>query len=884
MTDTADVQDIANLKLDAEAAENIVNGPSDFGGTGYVTTRLGEVVPTMAKVAEDAQATADIEIAAAEAAKEASETIVEAAGVVSFFDTKAAADLAVGSLAENDVVMVFVDETSDSKRVYYRKETGALVKKVELPRSTDFDFATMAEITAAAAAGELDAGRDFFVVGGYTAANDCPLMVYGRTAVDPLHDLEIDVQGGTWLEYVMQSMLLPSSHGGAQEGADNITAFRRCSEYLTYGGAGDVGQIGKLIIDQKYSTISDTWAITDGVQSSTDFQRIEVEGGGIAHNGETTFGGGIIEADFRDGGNNRIYDRPIIAIQGGRDVRLAGMTIDGGIDYDAEFDFDGLANRDMLDIANWDALGGAGRYRPYGLMVDPWAGTEQAEDYATPYVPARHAPGLTWGRALSSKVIFEQLLLTRMNTGIGVQPADVSGNGDFVKVRDCEFRQVPRGFSIGTTQGRNAECRNLVFSDVHTCFTNNAHGQQQGKFGAALRDISTFGFVKQVFDFGTLPILGAGTSIENLYCEKTWQLGTLRDNSTTDPAFKVEHFEIDVRAAQTDALGVPTFLIDAPDGTQASVILENGRITSAGPVRFEPAHMEFDDVNTVIDEALTGPIAPHIAMAHNASLGIERNPYYQTPGKITSTLFNVDTGAAINTGRRTIDGAFRDGKRDRCLPDWIMRFIAGNSIRQAPIEKIMSLRERTLSNSGHITSASLSGKTLSVQFASLTDDEAMRWGALPGDRIIHRESGTLFRIRNRTGVSVTADMLTNFYDAGGSNFQPIDTVDLTTGNLQLLNSRHYCLSEKTKMTFTSGSNIATDVGRVHDGFSAYLDTDLAVGDYLAIDGGDDLILFEDEAEITAIDGVAGTVTFSGNARLSGTFVLNQFIRAGAPNV
>lgn len=93
-------------------------------GTQVVVTApgpQGTVTAALQALADAADASADVAVAAS-----------EASGNVLFFDTKAAAEAALSGLSEQQIVEVLVDESYGDARTRYRVETGALVFKLAL--------------------------------------------------------------------------------------------------------------------------------------------------------------------------------------------------------------------------------------------------------------------------------------------------------------------------------------------------------------------------------------------------------------------------------------------------------------------------------------------------------------------------------------------------------------------------------------------------------------------------------------------------------------------------------------------------------------------------------------------------------------------------------
>lgn len=122
--------------------------------------------------------------ASAEAAEIAADAISDTAGVVAWYDTKAAATAALGGLAEGAVVGVLVDETQASQRTLYRVEGAALVFKTAAGPSTTPQSRSFLADTAAAFVNFLQSGLDAIVRTVQNKLEDTvSVLDYGSAAV-----------------------------------------------------------------------------------------------------------------------------------------------------------------------------------------------------------------------------------------------------------------------------------------------------------------------------------------------------------------------------------------------------------------------------------------------------------------------------------------------------------------------------------------------------------------------------------------------------------------------------------------------------------------------------------------------------------------------------
>ena len=256
------------------------------------------------------------------------------------------------------------------------------------------------------------------------------------------------------------------------------------------------------------------------------------------------------------------------------------------------------------------------------------------------------------------------------------------------------------------------------------------------------------------------------------------------------------------------------------------------------------------------------------------------DPLNLRPQQVRFSRADLDTGT-LNDDIGPDEAFFQDTGRDTCIPLAVWEFSRQSERYSLPTRKRLNYYER--SRGVHFSSVDLSGKTLTLEFNSLSDHEAMRLGVLPGDVVRDKTTGMIFFIRSRVGTTVIAEAQNNYRDDGTGAFVTLETFDPLSGGLQFINSRMYTPSYLTLADFTDGSNVATSAAS-NDGFSAYLDTDVQVGDYLFVDQDADRVMANGESEVVAIDTANDTITFAGNARATvARKQLSQWIRQAPPN-
>lgn len=625
----------------------------------------------------------------------------------------------------------------------------------------------------------------------------------------------------------------------------------------------------------------------------TSFTAAHIFGDGPNYRCENSFAGTAIITTKAD--------RPVINFQGQRAGSLQGLSIRGQqYSYLETNGFGGLTPTiDDLNPANWidPTLLAANpnmdsRYAPYAaITVDAYSGPQPSPAYPTVNYPNFLGAGIAqYGKALSSVVLVRDVSIHGFVAGAVVHPSGSDGNGDFVRFENVTIELCKYGISIGQTQSRNVEMNSVNLDKMYVCITNVAHGKQQGVLGGSIVNCH-FGSCIKVFQ---LNIFAKPLTFLNCYAESLYQIGELYATSSNEPplVFQTCQFSFDTQNATR---GVPAYLLGFSDpnniagGTAQTVSFINCDINNYPSVAvFGVNSPLFENCRFRSGERDTGPKdaggtnRQYVAYATNATQDgvIVINDAPSLIHRIVSLAWNVDT---LGSGAAAYGGAPSDNARATLLPIYARQAIWAQSAADeygAPIALPRRTNEFAKSS---LASCSLTNKTLTFTFSSRSDSAFAYQGPDVGDIVVDKNTGSTFFVRNRSSLTITAELQNN-YKASGGGFTTLQAFSTTAGSFVFINSRFYILPRYLRGDSTSGnavlSNCATD-----NGFAAWYDAQIAVNDWLFVNEFTNRWIAPGNTEITARDQGAGTITLSGNAARTLTREpLMLFIRQAATGV
>ena len=677
--------------------------------------------------------------------------------------------------------------------------------------------------------------------------------------------MKIQSADGAHWEFIPENGVINEKQaGGVGDGiADDTQAIQAAIDFAIYERPpfNSAQPVDVLILGPR-CLITDTIHIGYG----ETIHGCNVRGIGRKRRGEIIYVGTALISAFTD--------RPIVNFQGIRGGILRDIWLEGALDYSG---FNPHGYEATLE-STWDTLGGGGRYNPYAaITIDAFSGNRPVASYPDANYPAFLGSQAQYNKTFSSDILIDNVGVRRVNTAVAVQPSDFDSNGDFVKIVNCNFEDCKYGISIGNGQSRNVEIRNLVGANMFVTFTNNAHGRQIGRFGGPIVNVSLGGIIGRIFRFGSTTQLGT-TLFTTLYVEGLDRIGDFTGDTASEGNLTFDSCLFSFR--HNDLRGVPASVMG--QSNSSSFVFKGCRFVNAPSVySFKLPRVYMEQCSSSVSNRTGGPVPLYEAFAHNAtSGGVIFDPLNLRPQQIRFSRADLVTGA-MGDDLGPDEVFYQTTTRDSCIPLAIWEYSRLSERYALPSRKRFNYYERT--RGVHFSSVDLAGKTLTLVFNSLTDNEAMRLGALPGDIIRDKTTGMVFFIRSRVADTVIAEAQNNYRDDGTGTFVTLEPFDPNSGGLQFLNSRYYTPSFLTLGDFQLGSNVATNAAR-NDGFANYLNTDVAIGDYLFADQDPDRVMSNGEAEVVAIDTAAKTITFAGNARNTvSRKQLDQWIRQAPPN-
>lgn len=655
--------------------------------------------------------------------------------------------------------------------------------------------------------------------------------------------------------------------------ADDTAAIQAAINAAIYNGVGQTSGIKQTVyIPAGKYLISDTIQLGYG----TSFNSVVVEGDGYRYRTENNFDGTGIIVTFSD--------RPAFNFQGSRGSVLRGVGITGLlVNYIESNQMGGIGTPVINDTiaANWNdpALAATqdSRYAPYAaITIDAYSGNRPAVSYPDVTYPAFLGAVAQYNKNFSSDVLIEDVYVQGFTVAVANQPCDADGNGDFTLLRRCYFERCKWGVSVGNTQSRNVRIEAMKASSMYAVFTNNQHGRQQGKFGGEIADLSIFGAIN-IFQFGSF--YAGPITFTNLYGELLWRLGDQTATSTNEHPYIFNGCEFRF-GSQDDTRGVPATVLGGAANVGSFVF--DGCVFEGYPsvLSFNYNGLVFSGGTFFRVDTRTNP---YQQFAHNATCGglvtfQINNPEYSD---MRVKIYNLDTNAVEGVTART--ALWSKGTRKNCIPFYAMNVKATDEVYDSFVSTTKYFTGAE--NKSVFSSLTLVNKTLTGTFTARADWQFMNLGPLPGDVIWDDATGMVFFVRSRTTTTFIAEAQNNYKSNGSGGFNTITAFSTTVGNLYIRNSRIYTPQYYMRGDTTSGSTTITNVAR-DDGFSAWFNSQIAVGDAFAIRPTQDNWLSEATPFIAARDQSVPSITLvaSTGLRTQVRYRFNAFIRLPPANV
>jgi hypothetical protein len=330
-------------------------------------------------------------------------------------------------------------------------------------------FVTLAELL------EARPSREFSVVGvlGVGIPGEGAAL-YRRVGREPFHPGKVRSADGAWWEIVPGDCVNVLQFGAIGDGAsDDGKAIQAAIDYAIFAEGGPK----RVFLPARRYLVGDTLHVGYGDR----FVTLELLGEP-----------GLASADERPLGLYPTFnDRPCLNVQGGKRVRLRGLSLFGvNRDY-LRGRYDQLEDRGRR--ADWmgPALtpGSNDRHAPYaGIVIDGYAGPPPPRRYPAVVYPSFLGVQTQYGKNFSGDIILEDCRVEGFCVGVAVQPGVVpdASNGDFITYRDCSLNFNVVGIADGHADSR---CNNIVNSRLHFCHTaidSVGYGPGAGTFIAAI--------------------------------------------------------------------------------------------------------------------------------------------------------------------------------------------------------------------------------------------------------------------------------------------------------------------------------------------------------------------------------------------------------------
>jgi len=508
-----------------------------------------------------------------------------------------------------------------------------------------------------------------FVAGALVAGRGQAL--YRRVEREPFHLGKVQSADGAWWEIVPGDIVSVLQFGASGDGErDDAASIQAAIDYAAYAD----GAPRRIFIPAAHYRVDETIHVGYGDR----FVTLELLG-------EAGFTG----ADKAAGIYPSFNDRPCLNVQGGRRVRLRGLTIFGVNRDHLRENYDRFGDRGRRGDWLGPALGpdSDSRHAPYaGIAIDAYAGPTPPRPYPPVRYPAFVRAACQYKRNFSSDTIIEDCRIEGFCVAVAVQPGlppDAS-NGDFITYRDCSFNFNVVAIADGHSDARCNNIENSRLHFNHTAIDTLTYGPGAGNFVAEICG-SSFDNVWQVLNIdvggsktqGPFVLKFDGCSAESVY-----HLGRAYGSGPGAPGLSFEgcKFEFSIKNAEFS----PTVLLSCGSGvaTFRNCIFQGG----SGLARFDAVvdldglaftHPQCDIFDTAsaagrLAKSFTGQVWA------NAARGVRATPgeFFDFSGSALgfATVAGFDS-RAFAIGRET-----DAGEGGRPIPWWVETLADGRSM------------------------------------------------------------------------------------------------------------------------------------------------------------------------------------------------------------
>ncbi len=655
---------------------------------------------------------------------------------------------------------------------------------------------------------------------------------------------------------------------GAPEGGDITAAVQKAVDVaLGYYGAPQVK--ASVLIDVSTGTLSETIHLGYG----DALKGIRIRGLGINY----AFPG------YGTRLTTTMVNRPAFAVTAARSTVISDLYLIGPATSAITSALGSPTITNVAEATYDTALTSAGittgrRYAPHAaIAIDPYAGTKPGTAYPDVTPPASIASGFTqYGKAGSSAVVVDNVMIEGYEVGIAQTPADHDSNGDFLKLRNVVFRYVKFAVSYGQSQARALSITGCNFDFLFCALTNNKHGKQTGTMSGVAQSCGFAGNVAKVFDL--VPPYFNGLAFRDCDMESIYRLGDLGTATGDVGSMSFDNCMIDFCHSGRDL--VPPNVMETTGS--AHVYFIGGEITGYPSVfslkgvraefrgtRLKPSATFAKEYEWLAMNALAGGLS--LDMTSFNSQEILFRPYDVSSGAeqnatLCGGLHNISTG------------------RSYCVPIYAERASRQTGyLRRTVVPTPRPFLYNDDNAATAHSSVSRSARAFTFTTTGIGSDARFneQMGYKPGDIIQDVTTGSVLFIRSVSAGVVIAELQNNYY-WDGSAYQLVDTaLTLTSGLVRTLCSRVYAAPEPIVGSVASGSPTIT-VTAAPSVSSSY---GLATGDFLAVDALPvNTFTGSNALSVSAIDTGAGTITMAGNSSVTAASVaFDWWIRQAPAN-
>jgi hypothetical protein len=599
--------------------------------------------------------------------------------------------------------------------------------------------------------------------------------------------------------------------------------------------------------------------VDDGTYRTTDtlqlnwgdaYRNIELIGGGRAAYSGVTGGPGIL-CDM--------IDRPCIAVNAGRNVRIAGFAMRG---YNTAFGYNTANTSTPTTQALWllPALAKSGvnpgglqqRAPAAGIAIDPYKGTAPAAPYPNKTLPAWTGLATQYGWLASGQTEIANMEISGFPVAIVGSPnGDGGGGGDYTNVHDSSITYSPVGIAIGNNQSRSVRLDNIAFDGLHTWIDGLTFGDQAGQYDGPISNMSG-GQSYQMINIG-LNYSGPFT-IRNMYAESSARIGNITAGGSFPNTLIFDSclFNLNNKGLNDNILLPSTYLGIVGNATVKFI----GGNIPAGP---RIANLTGSSASEIIFDGTTFTGYPNDYTGASGSLAMAR-------------AFNYTGGLSVGNGSprppyggfmprvsalASVRGTYLDTSTF-AITDQVMasdeQFI-GNHSPRAPLTQfttgIVDTQKRRWSLDQlapvlliDFTSAtyapvapSFANDIVTWTYAAPASSPGAQMLLFPGSIIHHNNSGTLFvvtAVGAPTGLNypITMRQMNNMLIHTDGTFKTQLLGDLTLAGYSTVTNTHIDLPAQVEFgTWTSGSATVASVHR-GDGYGGDISTYLKTTDDL----------------------------------------------------